>query len=73
MWGKFISNKRKKERKRKKKKIREKEKKKEKSSKQVRMNSQVLVVQERVQKFESGPKYCVNRPFLFKVEFCIQK
>ena len=37
------------------------------------MNSQVLVVEERVQKFESGPKWCVNLPFVFKVGFCNQK
>ena len=32
----------------------------------------VLVVEEKVQKFESGPKRCVKFPFVFKVDFCIQ-
>ena len=37
------------------------------------MNSRALMVEERVQKVEYGPKFCVTFPWVFKVDFCVLK
>ena len=46
------------------------EKKKKRVEKYAKKSFKVLLVEERVQNIEFGPNYCLNLPFVLKVDYC---